>query len=97
MRFPTRPSIRSVHGSKPQAAWSSWGKGGQDPLSCPAKKKPKARRNEGSNAYENHEMGLHCGVARGGDMGLLGKLPNTAGISGLRGRPPACPGGMAYG
>jgi hypothetical protein len=53
-------------------------------MSCPEKKKLNARRNEASNASENHEMGFYRGFASGGLMALVSGLPNaTSGICAL--------------
>ena len=43
-------------------------------------------RNEIANSHENHGVGVHFGVAHGGDMAPLRGLPNTSGLSGLCGR-----------
>jgi hypothetical protein len=42
-------------------------------------------RNEIVNGHENHGVGVHYGVAHGGVMAPLRKLPNAAGLCGLCG------------
>jgi hypothetical protein len=42
-------------------------------------------RNEIANGHENHGVGVHYGVARGGVMAPIRELPNTAGFYGLCG------------
>ncbi len=43
-------------------------------------------RNEVANVHENHGVGVHYGVAPGGDMAPLRGLPSTSGLGGLCGR-----------
>lgn len=44
-------------------------------------------RNEAADGGENHALGSHSGVALGGDMAPVRKLPNTAAFCGVCGRP----------
>jgi hypothetical protein len=49
-------------------------------------------RNEVANSHETHGVGVHYGVAPGGDMAPLRDLPTTGGLCGLWGRPRGDPG-----
>ena len=44
-------------------------------------------RNEVANGHENHEVGVHYGVALGGNMAPGRESSNAAGLCGLWGRP----------
>ena len=44
------------------------------------------QRNETAYGHENHGVGVHFGVAHGGDMAPLRGLPSASGLGGLCGR-----------
>src|SRR5215472_15457494 len=67
-RLPTRPSTRWLLASQPEADRSflvRWG-AAKSALSSLGKRDLDTRRNEVSNAYENHDVGFHRGFAPGG-------------------------------
>lgn len=62
-----------------------------------AQKAESTTRSAVSNAYQNHEMAFHCGVACRAAHAILNELPDRVGAGGLSGRPGGCRAGFPHG
>ncbi len=95
MRFPTRPSTRSLLASQPEAHRFRRSAGAAKSALSFLRRRGilDTTRNEASYVYENHEVGFHGGVAPGGLTAPHRDVPTIVGNRGMCVRPPGCHAG----